>query len=795
MGYRLSWIVGTTAVTVSLFRLARLLRSSEVGPSWQAVLLASFLLGLVVTWAATTYRLSTPAILLVNAIGFVVATGLIVAPETVTFGFIPTADTANALAEELGFAVELIRYGSAPVVPVGGLVAVIAWVYWSCGMLLTWALSNGRPLLGLLPPLLFYLQLATIDRASSGWIWPLVFMVLLAAALGAAVLDERSRGMGRLRSTRGNLVPRTAYALPVLFLGVLVLSSVAGGLTIDESVPEQGLLDWRTRNGIGNGISGGVSYNLFVSTVQTDLLTLSEEPVFVARVGDDVDASDLYWRLITLEKYDGTNWYPGALPTKRDEPGSPWERGDHAYQGNTRIVDQVIRIESLRQNYLPAAYSPIDMLTSNDLLDQTFEIREDGALNFDALTFRGLQYSIRSEVPNDSLAALASVGGQLSPMFALAADDGQFLGAPSPQTLPRLRPQNIAEYLALPEEVEVRIKDLAEEITANGTTDFERALLLEAFYRDSGEFRYTVDIDAGHAATDLAAWLFDPESPNFRRGYCEQFATGMAVMARMVEIPSRVVLGFTPGEAGPDGVNVVRQRNAHAWVELWIDNHGWTRFDPTPRGDGINPATVEDLAFEPRDYALALAPLQTVIDPRVDPDAFSGVPLFGPNQLPLQEYLASLDEFAGTEGSSQSPVSNDSGFSLPDWFWRVPAALSLFALVPLFKLIRRRVRMYRIHRGNIDAAWQEIVDRLTDLQQPISGDRTPLEVAQQVEPSLTPLAMVRTKQTFAATAELTHREVSQGMRSFSATETALRNRYGRWARFRSWWTLRSLRRL
>ncbi len=633
MGYRLSWIVGTSAVTLTLFRLARLLRSSEVGPPWQTILLASFLLGLVVTWAATTYRLTVPIILLVNGIGFVVATGLIVAPETVIFGFLPTADTAAALAEELGFATELIRYGSAPVVPVSGLVAVIAFVYWSFGMLLTWSFSNGHPLLGLLPPLLFYLQLATIDRAASGTIWPTVFMVILAASLAAAAVDERRRGTGRLRTARGNLVPRTAYTLPVLFLGVVVVASVAGGLVIDESVPEQGLLDWRTRNGIGNGISGGVSYNLFVSTVQTDLLTLSEEPVFIARVGDEVDATDLYWRLITLDQYDGTNWYPGALPTKRDEPGSPWERGDHAYQGNTRIVDQVIRIESLRQNYLPAAYSPIDLLTSNDLLEQTFEIREDAALKFDALTFRGLQYSIRSEVPNDSLSSLASDGGQLSPMFSLAAEDGQFLGAPSPQALPRLRPQNIAEYLALPDEVEVRIEDLATEITVNGTTDFERSLLLEGFYRDSGEFRYSVDIDAGHAATDLAAWLFDPESPNFRTGYCEQFATGMAVMARMVGIPARVVLGFTPGEAGPDGVIVVRQRNAHAWVELWIDNHGWTRFDPTPRGDGINPATVDDLAFEPRDYALALSPLQTVVDPRVDPNLFTGVPLFGPEQL------------------------------------------------------------------------------------------------------------------------------------------------------------------
>ncbi len=104
-------------------------------------------------------------------------------------------------------------------------------------------------------------------------------------------------------------------------------------------------------------------------------------------------------------------------------------------------------------------------------------------------------------------------------------------------------------------------------------------------------FTYTVDIEPGHSAEDLADWLFTDESPTSGRGYCEQFATAMAVMARTVDVPSRVVLGFTPGETGPDGVVTVRQRNAHAWVELWVDGQGWVRFDPTPRSDGVNPAT------------------------------------------------------------------------------------------------------------------------------------------------------------------------------------------------------------
>ena len=76
----------------------------------------------------------------------------------------------------------------------------------------------------------------------------------------------------------------------------------------------------------------------------------------------------------------------------------------------------------------------------------------------------------------------------------------------------------------------------------------------------------------------------------------------MAVMARALGIPSRVVLGFTPGSPLDDGRIVVRDRNSHAWVELWMPTQGWVRFDPTPRGDGINPATIENLPFDVEEY-------------------------------------------------------------------------------------------------------------------------------------------------------------------------------------------------
>ena len=178
-------------------------------------------------------------------------------------------------------------------------------------------------------------------------------------------------------------------------------------------------------------------------------------------------------------------------------------------------------------------------------------------------------------------------------------------------------------------------------------TAFEKALLLEAWFRDPNEFTYSIDIDPGHSARDLADWILDEDSPNYRTGYCEQFATAMAAMARSLSIPSRVVLGFTPGEVLADGRIVVRGKNAHAWVELWMNGQGWVRFDPTPRGDGINPSTnfnAVGVGFDARNF---IPDPEDLIDP-TDPGAtgqptnpdgpdFEDAPIpLGPDGLPLE---------------------------------------------------------------------------------------------------------------------------------------------------------------
>jgi hypothetical protein len=77
----------------------------------------------------------------------------------------------------------------------------------------------------------------------------------------------------------------------------------------------------------------------------------------------------------------------------------------------------------------------------------------------------------------------------------------------------------------------------------------------------------------------LRAFLFKD-----RTGYCQQFSGAMALMLRMVGIPSRVATGFSPGKPSGDADNtyVVRDLDAHSWVEVYFNRIGWVPFDPTP---------------------------------------------------------------------------------------------------------------------------------------------------------------------------------------------------------------------
>lgn len=131
-------------------------------------------------------------------------------------------------------------------------------------------------------------------------------------------------------------------------------------------------------------------------------------------------------------------------------------------------------------------------------------------------------------------------------------------------------------FRELPENMPERVSDLAFRITDGAISQIERAAAIETYLRGLS-YSYEVEpLQPGGDAVDQ--FLF-----TMRAGYCTYYASTMAVMARMVGIPSRVAVGYASGSFNPETKTyTVLEEDAHAWPELYIDGQGWTRWEPTP---------------------------------------------------------------------------------------------------------------------------------------------------------------------------------------------------------------------
>ena len=131
------------------------------------------------------------------------------------------------------------------------------------------------------------------------------------------------------------------------------------------------------------------------------------------------------------------------------------------------------------------------------------------------------------------------------------------------------------DYLQLPSGIE-RISRLAHSITDGKNIDSERAATIEKFLGENYTYSFALS-PPPEGISPIEDFLFIS-----KKGYCEHYATAMVLMLRSLGIPARIVTGYSGGEMNEyGGYIILRQSNAHSWVEAVIDGK-WRRFDPTP---------------------------------------------------------------------------------------------------------------------------------------------------------------------------------------------------------------------
>ncbi len=132
-----------------------------------------------------------------------------------------------------------------------------------------------------------------------------------------------------------------------------------------------------------------------------------------------------------------------------------------------------------------------------------------------------------------------------------------------------------ARYLQLPDSVPRRVFDLAEEIAADLDNPYDVAKAIETYLR---QYNYNDQIPGPAPDQDAADYFLFEE----KQGYCDYYATSMAVMLRTLGIPVRLVQGYATGEYDPlTGKYRLLEKDAHIWVEVFFPTYGWIQFEPT----------------------------------------------------------------------------------------------------------------------------------------------------------------------------------------------------------------------
>ena len=268
--------------------------------------------------------------------------------------------------------------------------------------------------------------------------------------------------------------------------------------------------------------------------------------------------------------------------------------------------------------------------------------------------------------------------------------------------------------LAIPESSHInQTRELAERIAENSPTAYDTALALQEFLRDPDAFTYSLELP--EPRTDDSIWDFLTD----RTGYCVQFASTMTIMARTLGLPARVGVGFLPGERTGDDQFTVRGKNAHAWTEIFFDNVGWVRFDPTP---AVQSGLAPDWAPDPSD---------PISDPTSEPtvELTTSAPPLEPTEPEPAPTLSEPAESPSSEPGSSETDENGSPFgTLVVWFV-LAVALITAVVVPLF--IKRRKRL-----AGLEGAWEQVLRRSRGLGVEIDDSATLRQIADKLEPGI-----------------------------------------------------------
>ncbi|CAM5538852.1 Transglutaminase domain-containing protein OS=Streptomyces glaucescens OX=1907 GN=SGLAU_09530 PE=4 SV=1 [Streptomyces glaucescens] len=502
-----------------------------------------------------------------------------------------------------------------------------------------------------LPLLALYSVAAGLSDGAADWLW---FLIAAVGYLTMLLAESRERLSQWGRVFGGT--PRTPGGEPGAVAPVRTgrrIGAVALGvaLVVPLALPAMngGLLDG-AGTGVGAGTGGGGTISAVNPLVSLrDSLNVDEDRQVLSLRTETSNLSNLYLRIVSLDDFDGTTW----KPSRRDIIGVPDEfptpQGLGPDVRRAEVRTRIAASDGYAQDWLPMPYPPSSVDIEGNWRYEPLGMTLVGDHGQNT---RGVQYTVTSL--------------DVQPTARQLAD------APAPP--PALR----REFTEVPDSLPSVVSRTAREVTDGAANPYEQAVRLQEYFALNGGFEYDTEVDVGSGSQGIARFLRD------KQGFCVHFSFAMASMARTLDIPARVAVGFAPGTPQADGTVSVGLRDAHAWPELYFEGVGWTRFEPTPNRGTTPTYTVPEIPGS----SLPELPEQsrpTAEAPSAEPSASISC---SAQQKRLQECGAALPvDLGGTDDEGRP------WWQTAAWVALGVAAVALLLLPMLWRLRRRSVRL------------------------------------------------------------------------------------------------------
>lgn len=532
---------------------------------------------------------------------------------------------------------------------------------------------------------------------------------VLYAIISVAWLTWRFEG-GRLTNAQSTIISDTvrpgSWKNPVLrrrvIGGALIMALASGAAFAASSLldPPEGTIRYATRDKISPPFDPQ-QYVSPLTEFRGYLKDQREEELF-AITGM---SSGEYVRLATMDYYD-LQVYNVAGSVDKDSASGAFLRtapGVDLHEGSTQERVSTVTIGAYSGVWLPTLGTRTNRI---DLAEMTTERASATAEN--------LYLNQQSQTAVNSHGVKPGDTYELSyePYTAMTAEE-QRAATFAELELPANQPMD-------------QLVPLAEEWAGSSESDFERFQHLTRAVKNDAFYSHGLEEDAaslsGHGASRLLAMLeevgFEEDVPDAqpmgRIGDEEQYAALTAALARSIDIPARVAMGFEVPE-GQEGSVSITGENVTAWVEVAFEGHGWVRFDPAPDEDE------DPTEPQPKEVEKPLPQVAQPPPPPAEP----------PNPPP--------GAMSDDSDKDDEPPKETTSWVVYLGFALIPVALILLAILAVIvaKTVRRGRRRTRGSLPErVDGGWQEILDLMTDLGRSPDPLLTRAETAARLEAEL-----------------------------------------------------------